>query len=160
MLSGAVEESTAFRSTKLAFRFLVLTAGRTKEVLGATWAEIDLKAGTWTIPGERMKAGREHRVALSTGALAVLVEAATTRKDDDLLIFKNDLTGREISNMALSVLLKRLEIPAVPHGFRASFRTWAQEETEADYAVMEMALAHEVGNAVVQSYARSDLLET
>lgn len=154
-----VEESTAFRSTKLAFRFLVLTACRTKEVLGATWAEIDLKAGIWTIPGERMKAGKCHRVALSTGAMAVLVEAATMREDDDLLIFKNDLTGRPLSNMCLSVLLKRLEIPAVPHGCRASFRTWAQEESEADYAVQELCLAHEVGNAVVQSYARSDLLE-
>lgn len=155
----AVDESPAFRSTKLAFRFLVLTATRTTETLGAEWGEINLDCQTWTIPAARMKNGKEHRVALSTGAVAVLREAASNRKDDNPLVFPNDVTGKPLSNMVLSKLVKSLGIPAVPHGFRSSFRTWAQEETEADYAVMEMALAHDVGNAVVQSYARSDLLE-
>ena len=155
-----VDASTAFQSTKLALKFLVLTAVRTGEILGATWDEIDVEAATWTIPASRMKAGREHRVALSTSALAVLEQAAALRSDTSPLVFPNERTpDKPLSDMALSVLLKRLEIPAVPHGFRATFRTWAQEYTEADYAVMEMALAHEVGNAVVQSYARSDLLE-
>ena len=154
-----VDKSTSFQSTKLAFRFLVLTAARTSEVLGATWAEIDFAAATWTIPGSRMKEGKDHRVALSTGALAVLRQAEALRLDSPY-IFPNERTpDKQLSNMVLSVLLKRLYVPAVPHGFRASFRTWADDSTDADYAVKEMALAHEVGNAVVQSYARSDLLE-
>ena len=155
----AVNASTALAGTKAALRFLVLTATRTTETLGATWDEIDLDSATWTIPASRMKGGQEHRVALSAGALAVLGEAAATRKDDNPLVFPNDVTGKPLSNMALSTMLKRLEVPCVPHGMRASFRTWADDETEADYSVKEMCLAHRVGNAVVQSYARSDLLE-
>ena len=162
-VSGAiqtVDASTAFQSTKLAFKFLVLTAGRTGEILGATWDEINVEAATWTIPASRMKAGREHRVALSTGALAVLEQAAALRNDTSPLVFPNERTpDNPLSDMALSMLLKRLGIAAVPHGFRTSFRTWADDEAEADYAVKEMCLAHDVGNAVVQSYARSDLLE-
>ena len=155
-----VDASTAFESTKLAFRFLVFTATRTGETLGARWDEIDLDAATWTIPGIRMKTGRLHRVALSTGALAVLRQAATLRKDDNPLVFSNERTpDKPLSDMCLSVLLKRIGVLAVPHGFRSSFRTWAQECTEADYSIMELSLAHSVGNAVVQSYARSDLLE-
>ena len=132
-----VDESTAFETTKAAFRYLVLTASRTGETLGATWPEVNVEARTWTIPGDRTKTGKEHRVALSHGALAVLQQAATLRKDNNPLVFPNERSpGKPLSDMCFSVLLKRLGIAAVPHGFRASFRTWAQEETEADYSIM------------------------
>ena len=151
-----VEESTAYESTKLAFRFMVLTAARSGEVRGATWEEIDLERATWTIPAGRMKARREHRIPLSDAALEVLSRA---RRDSSYL-FPNDQTpDKPLSDNALTYMLRRLDIRAVAHGFRSSFRDWAAEESDANFAVMELALAHGVGNAVVQSYARSDLLE-
>ena len=157
---AAVETSTAFRSTKLAFKFLVLTAARSVEVRGVTWDEIDLDNAVWTIPASRMKMRREHRVPLSTGALAVLHAAKESPTNGSRYIFPNDLTPHKmLSDNALSYLLNRIGVEAVPHGFRSSFRDWAAENTDASFAVMELALAHDVGNAVVQSYARTDLLE-
>ena len=157
---GAVEASTAFRSTKLAFKFLVLTAARSVEVRGATWDEIDWENAVWTIPANRMKMRRGHRVPMSTEALAVLQAAQDTPTEGSRYIFPNDLTPHKmLSDNALSYLLNRIGVEAVPHGFRSSFRDWAAENTDASFAVMELALAHDVGNAVVQSYARTDLLE-
>ena len=154
-----VDGSTAFRSTKLAVKFLVLTAARTTEALGATWDEIDLDAATWTVPAERMKQSKDHRVALSSGAIAVLREAATLGYESPW-VFPNERTPHKcLSDMSLSTLFKRLEIPGVPHGLRATFATWGQEKTDHDFAIREMALSHEVGNAVTQSYQRSDLLD-
>ena len=156
----SVEASTAFPATKLAFRFLVLTAARSGEVRRATWDEIDMGNTLWTISADRMKSRKEHRVPLSTGAMAVLKEAQSLPTNGSPLVFPNDLTpSKALSDNALSYMLRRVHVPAVAHGFRSSFRDWAAEKTDASFAVMELALAHGVGSSVVQSYARSDLLD-
>ena len=155
-----VEASTSFAVTKLAFKFLVLTAARSGEVRGATWDEIDFDNALWTIPAARMKGRKEHRVPMSTGAVAVLREAQELPTNGSPYIFPNELTpSKSLSDNALSYILRRVGIPAVVHGFRSSFRDWATENTDASFAVMELALAHGVGSSVVQSYAQSDLLE-
>ena len=152
----AVRASGAGLSTKLAIQFAVLTAARSGEVRGATWAEIDAEAGVWTIPAERMKMKRQHRVPLSPEALAVLKRAAGL---DDKLLFPGTKAGRPLSDMTLSKLVKELGFAADLHGFRTSFRTWAQERTDAPREVAEFALAHVVGDAAERAYARSDLFE-
>ena len=156
----AVDESTSFPSTKLAFKFLVLTACRSAEVRGATWEEIDLDNALWTIPGARMKMGKEHRVPLSSAALAVLGAAGDLPTGNSPLVFPNDLKPeKQLSENALSYMLRRVGIEGTAHGCRSSFRDWAAENTDASFAVMELALAHGVGSAVIQFYARTDLLE-
>ena len=152
-----VQNSQANPMTKLAFEFSVLTAARLGEVRFATWAEIDLKAQVWTVPAERMKAQREHRVPLSARAVAILREAQAMT-DGSGLVFPSPM-GKPFSDMTLSKLLRELAIPAVPHGFRSNFRDWAQECTNAPRAVMEAALAHTVQDKVEAAYARSDLFE-
>ena len=145
-----VEASTSFRSTKLAFKFLVLTAARSGEVRGATWDEIDFDNALWTIPAARMKMRKEHRVPLSTGAIEVLRDAQELSTDGIGYIFPNDLTlSKSLSDNALSHMLRRVGIPAVVHGFRSSFRDWAAENTDASFAVMELALARGVGSSGV-----------
>ena len=152
-----VRESGAYQSTKLAFEFLILTAARSGEVRGATWAEIDVEARTWTVPADRMKAARDHRVPLSARAVAVL-EAARELADSSGLVFPS-ARGKVMSDMTLSKLIRELGVEAVPHGFRSSFRDWAAECTDAPREVAELALAHEVGSAVERAYARSDLFD-
>ena len=154
---AAVEASTARESTRLSLRFLVLTAARSGEVRGATWDEVDLDARSWAIRAERMKARREHRVPLSTGALDVLTRAQALRKRSGLLFTTSK--GKPLSDMVLVMLMRRLDLDAVPHGFRTSFRTWALEQTNAPWAVAEAALAHTLGDATEAAYARSDLFE-
>ena len=140
----------------LALRLLILTGLRTNEILGARWDEIDMEAGVWTVPGERMKGGREHRVPLSPAALDVLREAGKVRLND--YVFPGQKLGRPLSNMALLMLLRRFEITdATGHGFRASFRTWAEEETPHPKHVAKMALAHELPSKVEAAYNRGDL---
>ena len=151
-----VRESGAYLTTKLAMEFAVLTAARSGEVRGATWAEIDLEAATWTIPASRMKAGREHQVPLSAPALAVLEQASLLR-DDSGLVFPST-RGREISDSTLSKLLRELGIAAVVHGFRSSFRDWAAD-TGQGRDVAEAALAHTVRDATEAAYFRSSLFE-
>ena len=151
-----VRESTADTVTKLAFEFMVLTAARAGEVRGAEWSEIDLETATWTVPAASMKARREHRVPLSNGALAILKEAKGL-SDGKGLIFPNKRSGKPISNMGLTRMLERLEISAVSHGFRSSFKDWTIEETSTSWAVAESALAHNLGNSTEVAYARSDL---
>jgi len=153
----AVEASGAAMATKLCFRFLVLTAARSGEAREAVWSEMDPEARTWTIPAERMKSNREHVVPLSNDALAVLADAAGLRETDGDLVFPGVKRGRPLSDATLSKLLKEIGVPAVPHGFRAAFRTWASERTDAPQAVMELALAHASGSQVERAYARSDL---
>ncbi len=140
--------------------FLILTACRTSEVLGATWDEIDLDSATWTIPAHRMKMRSEHRVPLSTGALEVL-EQARKRTGGKGLVFPSDRKlGRALSHPALLKLLKRAGYGHVTsHGFRSSFRNWTVEQTDAPWAVCETALAHKLGGDEVVAYARSDLFE-
>ena len=154
---AAIEASTAREATKLALRFLVLTAARSGEVRGATWVEVDLDAAIWTIPKERMKARREHRVPLSKHALDVLTRAHALRKRSGLLFTTS--RGNALSDMAMTMVMRRLGMDAVPHGFRTSFRTWALEQTNAPWAVAEAALAHNLGDATEASYARTDLYE-
>jgi integrase len=142
----------------LALRFLALTATRTGEVIGAKWPEIDLTAKLWTIPADRMKAGKEHRIPLSREAIDILREAQKLKIND--VIFFGQKPGRPLSNMAFAALLKRMKrTDFVPHGLRSTFRTWAAERTNYPREVCEMALAHAVGNAVEQSYQRGDMFE-
>ncbi len=152
----------------LAMAFTILTATRTSEVIGATWNEIDLQNKVWTIPANRIKAGREHRVPLSEPALRILKEM---KKQHDLINPKNDKNkgnwvfsghkyGNPLSNMAMLMLLKRMERKDITvHGFRSSFRDWAAEQTHFAREVAEMALAHAIGDKVEAAYRRGDLFE-
>jgi integrase len=130
-----------------AFEFLVLTATRTGEVLGAAWDELDLKAETWVVPASRMKSAREHRVPLSARAVEILKE----QPRDGERIFP-------FSNMAFLQLLKRMGRDVTAHGFRSSFRDWAAETHEAARDTVEMALAHRVSDKTEAAYRRGDLL--
>ena len=150
--------STSYPLTKLAFRLVVLTATRSGEVRGADWNEIDWESATWAIPAERMKAGKEHRIPLSTQAMETLRDAWSISGPAGL-IFPAPRTGKALSDMALTRLLRRLDIPSTVHGFRSSFRNWAAEQSGASWAVCESSLAHSVGNSVEASYMRSDLFE-
>ena len=148
----------ASESSKLALEFLVLTASRSGEVRKATWDEIDLEGATWTVPAERMKANREHRVPLSNRALEVLAAAAEL-SDGSGLVFPGMRPGRPLSENTHAKLLRELGFDAVTHGFRSSFRDYAAERTHTPHAVMEAALAHVVKNKAEAAYARSDLFE-
>ena len=154
---AAVRASAAYPTTKLAFELLVLTATRSGEVRRARWDEFDLDAAVWTIPGERTKTGRPHRIPLSPRALDVLREAAELR-DRTGLVFPS-ARGLTMSDMTLSKLIKELGIAAVPHGFRSSFRMWAAERTNIPREVAEFALGHVVGDEAERAYMRSDLFD-
>lgn len=142
-----------------ALEFVILTAARTGEVIGATWAEIDLDSKVWTIPAERMKGGAKHRVPLSAPAVDVLEAMKEVRVSDCL--FPGIKPKSPISDMAMLVLLRRMgrggEITA--HGFRSTFRDWCSEQTAYPREVAEQALAHKIGSAVEQAYRRTDLFE-
>ena len=157
-----------------ALEFLILTAARSGEVRGATWSEIDLMRELWIIPAARMKAGRDHRVALPKAALAVLNATRPIAKTD--LIWPGSSLRAPMSDATLAALVKKLHAaemkagrpgwldprsgrPVVPHGFRSSFRDWAAERTEYPAEMAELALAHEVGSAVERAYRRTDMLE-
>ena len=152
-----VRVSGAYRAAKLCFEFVVLTAARSGEGRLARWDEFEFDSRIWTIPACRMKVGRAHRVPLSSRAVAVLAEARTI-DDESGLVFPSP-RGRPLSDSTLSKLLRDLDIEAVPHGFRSSFRDWASERTNTPHAVMESALAHTIRDKVEAAYARSDLLE-
>ncbi|MEM6742954.1 MAG: tyrosine-type recombinase/integrase [Pseudomonadota bacterium] len=154
---ASVRASGAWSATKLALEFVVLTAARSGEARAARWSAIDLEAGLWQVPAERMKMKRPHRVPLSDRAAEVLGEAATL-EDGSGLVFPSH-RGRPLSDMTLSKLVKSLGFDADVHGFRTSFRTWAQECTDHPREVAEAALAHAVGDIVERSYARSDAFE-
>ena len=153
-----VGRSGAYRGAVLSFEFLVLTAARSAEVRGATWDEIDIDAAVWTIPAQRMKAAREHRVPLSDRALAVLDEARRELRQAGNLVFPSQ-KGRMQGHHPMGKMMRRLEIGAVPHGFRSSFRDWAAECTETPREVCELALAHVNSDRVEAAYRRSDLFE-
>ena len=153
-----VRESTASSSTKLAFEFLVLTASRSGEVRAADWTEVVWESATWEVPAGRMKARRPHRIPLSDRAIEILRQALGLN-DGQGLIFPATRSGKLASEMVFTALLRRLEIPAVPHGFRTSFRNWVAECTAAPWAVGEAALAHNIGNSTEAAYMRSDLFD-
>ena len=150
---AAVRASAAWRGTRLAFEFLVLTAARSGEVRLATWDEVDLGAKAWTVPAERTKAGREHRVPLSDAALDVLTAARESGANG--LVFPGP-KGKALSDATIGKLLRQRGVDAVPHGFRSSFRDWGAERTDFPREVLEAALAHKVSNAVEAAYARTD----
>ncbi len=155
---ATVRASEAAAAVKLAFEYLVLTAARWGEVRGAQWTEIDTAERVWTIPAERMKAQREHRVPLCRRATEILDAARTLGDGAGPLVFTNG-GGEPLDEKVLRRLLERQGVQAVPHGFRSSFRDWAAEETDHPREVIEAALAHVVGNKVEAAYARSDLFE-
>jgi integrase len=157
MATLAAEEG----AVAMALRFAILTAARTGEVLGATWSEIDLQTATWTVPADRMKAGKEHRVPLCAGALDALRQAARLRSDEapDAIVFPGPKPKKQLSNMSLFWLLRRMKRPDITvHGFRSAFRDWSGE-TGQPADVSEAALAHAIGNKVQAAYQRGDLLE-
>jgi integrase len=139
-----------------ALEFVILTAARSGEVRGATWDEIDLDAGIWTIPSSRMKAKREHRVPLSVAAVK-LVKALPRIKDVEL-VFPGS-KGKPLSDMSLTAVMRRMEVEAVPHGFRSTFRDWAGDRTHFPRDLAELALAHAIESKTEQAYRRGDALE-
>ncbi|BDG74070.1 tyrosine-type recombinase/integrase [Roseomonas fluvialis] len=142
-----------------ALEFCILTATRTGETLGARWSEIDMGAAVWTIPAERMKAGREHRVPLPGAALAVLAEMAPLCPEEgDGFVFPGAVETRGLSSMAMLMLLRRMgRGDLTTHGFRSAFRDWTEEATSTPHAVAEAALAHTIGDKVEAAYRRGDL---
>ena len=157
----AVRQSQASLAAKWCLEFLILTAVRSGEARGAAWSEIDMDAATWTVPASRMKANAEHRVPLCGRALEILEEVRAIDDGSGLVFPSPSLPGRPLSDMTLTALLRRIGVAdrATVHGFRSSFRDFAAECTNAKHAVMELSLAHSVGNAVEAAYARSDLFE-
>lgn len=145
----------------LALQFAILTAARTGEVIGATWGEIDLQGALWTVPAERMKASREHRVPLSAPAVAALETVAKLRltTDPQEPVFPGAKAGKPMSNMAMLVLLRRMQRgDLTAHGFRSTFRDWCAE-TGRPHDIAEAALAHTIGDKTVAAYQRGDMLE-
>ena len=151
---AAVRASDAYAATKLAFEFLVLTAARSGEVRGARWGEIDLDAAVWTIPAERTKTARAHRVPLSRRAIEVLTQARS-HDDGEQLVFAS-ASGVVMSGSTMSKLARELGLGMAPHGARASFRSWCAD-TAVPREVAEACLAHVV-KGVEGAYQRSDLL--
>ena len=144
---------------RLAFEALILTAARSGEIRLAVWTEIDLAAKLWTIAEERMKTGCEHVVPLSASAVRVFEQARAFREAHSNLIFPGMRSGAPLSDMTLTKICRDMEVNAVPHGFRSSFRDWVAEETDFDGTIAEMALAHTISNKVEAAYRRGNLLE-
>ena len=138
----------------LALRFLMLTVARTSEIRFATYAEID--DNIWIIPADRTKTGQEHRVPLTTEARGVIEQART--QPDQTLLFPAP-SGKPLSDAAMAKFMKDQGMEARPHGFRSTFRTWAEETTDASYEVKEACLGHTIGSEVERAYQRSDLLK-
>ncbi len=154
MMALAQQEGVAAHG--LAFQ--ILTAARTGEVIGAHWDEIDEAKRLWTVPGSRMKAGREHRVALSAAAIGVLRTMRALRQSEH--VFPGQRVSLPLSNMAFLALLKRMgRADLTAHGFRSSFRDWAAERTDHPRDLVEMALAHSIGDKVEAAYRRGDMFE-
>jgi integrase len=147
--------------TASAIEFTILTAARSGEVLGMRWSELDLQAKVWTVPPTRMKAGREHRVPLSARALAILeaMEVFRTPDDSDPYVFPGARAGRPLSDMTLSMTLRRMKLAVTIHGFRSSFRDWCGEVSNFPRDIAEAALAHVVGDETERAYRRGDALE-
>lgn len=140
-----------------ALEFLVMTAGRTSEVIEATWSEIDPDMRVWTVAGSRMKAGREHRVPLVDRAIEILAEMKAIRRGD--FVFPSFRADKPLSNGAFDALLERMAAPATAHGMRSAFRDFAGDETNHAREVLEAALAHSVGDETERAYRRGDALQ-
>ena len=141
-----------------ALEFLILTASRTGEVIGARWDELDIEAATWTVPAARMKMKKEHRVPLTPRAVQLLQSMAETRQNE--FVFPSRIVGKAVSNMAMIALLKRMNrLDITVHGFRSTFRDWAAAETNVPREIAEAALAHDIKSKVEKSYQRGDLFD-
>lgn len=138
-----------------ALLFQILTAARSGEVRGAVWSEIDLDAGVWSVPAERMKAHKPHRVSLSRQAVELL-RRQPRFEGCELVFASTKMTP--LSDMSLTAVMRRLKLDAVPHGFRSTFRDWAAERTHFPRDLVEMALAHAIGSKVEAAYWRGDML--
>ena len=146
--------------SRWALEFLILTACRTSEVLGAQWQEVSSDGTLWVIPKERMKAFKEHRVPLVPRAIEILEQVNPFKKGKGVYIFPSGSEDKPLSNMALSMLLRRMGVSdATVHGFRSTFRDWVGEKTTHDHRTAEAALAHKLPDRVAAAYARSDLYE-
>jgi integrase len=154
----ALSEAAVGRPAGLAFEFLVLTATRTSEALKAKWDEIDAELEIWTIPGSRMKSGREHRVPLSPRCLEILARAKELSAGGSY-VFPGQSAGKPLSNMVFLMTLRRMGLDVTTHGFRSSFRDWASERTNFPRDVCELALAHVVKDKTEAAYRRGDLLD-
>jgi integrase len=150
---GALHKREAVAA--LALEFTILSAGRTGEVIGAKWDEVDLDKAIWTIPASRMKAGKEHRVPLSPRAVEILKSTQGLRKESLFPATK----GGSMSGMAMAMLLRRMNVDVTVHGFRSGFRDWSAECTGYAHEVAEMALAHTIENKVERAYRRGDLFD-
>lgn len=148
-----IQDGLGARALELA----ILTAGRSGEVLGARWAEIDFENAVWTVPAERMKTNTPHRVPLCAPALQLLRKLHAIRLGD--LVFPGARIDRPLSNMTIGMVLRRMAVPVTVHGFRSTFRVWVEETTNTPVQVSEAALSHTIKDKVMAAYQRSDLLE-
>jgi integrase len=148
----------ASETVKLAIEFLILTAARSGEVRGAHWSEFDLEEKSWSIPANRMKAGRAHRIPLSDRAIRILEQMSDFRRasEPDAFVFGGQKPGRPFSDMTLTMPIRRAELPITVHGFRSSFRDWCAEATNTPREIAEACLAHVVKDQAEAAYARTD----
>ena len=144
---------------RLALEFLILAAARSGEVRGMRWPEIDLAKRVWTVPADRMKAGKVHLVPLDEGTTEVLERVRPLGVPASNLIFPGQNVKRPLSDMTLLKILRDMEVPATVHGFRSTFRDWVAEETDYPGEIAEAALAHAIPNKVEAAYRRTDFLE-
>ena len=156
-----IDDSKAYDLTKLAIRFMTLTATRGIETRGAMWSEIDTDNAVWRIPAERMKLRKDYVIPLSTQAIEIL-EKAYSYSWSSPYVFPSVMSdGKPLSENAMPKLFKELEIGCVPHGMRSSFRVWCEEQTDVkvSWGAMELSLAHAIGSETERAYQRSDLLD-
>lgn len=160
-LTNMEQTLKAGETVRLAIEFLVQTAARSGEVRGARWSEFDLEEKTWSIPADRMKAGEAHRIPLSDRAVEILRRMAELRRtdDQDSFVFEGQKPGRPLSDMTLSMPIRRAKLGITVHGFRSAFRDWAAERTSFPRELAEKALAHTVRNKVEAAYQRGDLFD-
>ena len=155
---AAMRTSRVSEVTQLAFELLILTGTRTSEVIGARWDEFDLDDKVWTIPAERMKTRREHRVPLAPRAVEIAARVKRLAAGS-AFVFPGRSARKPLSNMAFLKVLERMELDVTAHGFRSAFRDWAAEQTNFPREVCEAALAHVIKNKSEAAYQRGDLLE-
>ncbi len=156
-LQGLIGSPTV---SNCALAFTILTAARSGETMGAVWAEIDMEAGLWRVPADRMKGGVEHTVPLSSGAIEILKAMECYRRPGNDFVFAGQKTGKGLSVMALTMAMRRLGVGQyTPHGFRSAFRDWAGDATSFARDDIEMCLAHAIGNKVEAAYRRGKALE-
>lgn len=157
MAALRAREGTAAR----ALEFTILTAARTAEAIGAHWSEFDMDAGVWTVPADRIKAGKKHRVPRSMPAVSILERMRTEHQDrKSEFVFPGVKRDRSLSNMAMLKLLERMGRKELTvHGFRSTFRDWAAKCTNYPREVAEMALAHAIADETERAYRRGDLFE-